>query len=139
MLFLLSLSIPMSQAFARGWDIMVSVFFRGTLAFCAALWLVNVMPFDQLLATLRALKVSDVLTAILAFMYRYSFVLWDELGKLRTARRARTLGRPGLVARWRSSAFLIGMLLIRAMGRAERVHGAMLARGWDGRVRTLDG
>ena len=27
---------------------------------------------------------------------------------------------------------------IRAMERAERVHGAMCARGWDGRVRTLD-
>ena len=138
MLFLLSISIPMSQGFEHGWDIMMAVFLRGTLAFCAALWLINVMPFDQLLVTLRSMKVSDVLVAILSFMYRYFFVLGDELEKLKTARRARTLGHPHVVLRWQSSAFLIGMLLIRAMARAERVHGAMLARGWDGRVRTLD-
>ncbi|NOX55342.1 MAG: cobalt ECF transporter T component CbiQ [Planctomycetes bacterium] len=138
MLFLLSISVPASQAFRSGWEIMAAVMIRGTLAFCAALWLVNVMPFDQLLVTLRRLRVSDVFIAILAFMYRYFFVLWDELEKMVTARRARTLGRVGLATRWKSSASLIAMLLIRAMGRAERVHGAMCARGWDGRVRTLE-
>jgi len=137
-IFLLSLSVPMSQGFAVGWDIMVSIFLRSTLAFCAALWLVNIMPFDQLLVTLRSLKVSEVLIAILAFMYRYFFVLWDELRKMQTARRARTLGAQSLWSRWKTLANLIGMLLIRAMERAERIHGAMCARGWDGHVRTLD-
>jgi energy-coupling factor transporter transmembrane protein EcfT len=28
------------------------------------------------------------------------------------------------------------MLLVRALERAERVHGAMCARGWDGHVRV---
>ena len=65
------------------------------------------------------------------------FVLWDELDKMRTARKARTFGAAGLWHRWKTSAQLIGMLLIRAMERAERVHGAMCSRGWDGRVRTL--
>ncbi|HID21398.1 MAG TPA: cobalt ECF transporter T component CbiQ [Planctomycetaceae bacterium] len=138
MLFLLSVSVPASQGFRAGWDIMVAVMIRGTLAFGAALWLINVMPFEQLLATLRKLKVSDVLIAILAFMYRYFFVLCDERDKMVRARRARTLGRAGTGTRWRTSASLIAMLLIRAMGRAERVHGAMCARGWDGRVRTLE-
>jgi cobalt/nickel transport system permease protein len=118
---------------------MAAILFRSTVAFLAVLWLVNVMPFDQLLVTLRRLWVPAILVAMLAFMYRYAFVLWDELDKMRTARRARTLGRAGIGFRWKTSAQLIGMLLIRAMDRAERVHGAMRARGWDGRVRTLDG
>jgi cobalt/nickel transport system permease protein len=71
-------------------------------------------------------------------MYRYIFVLWDELDKMRVARRARSFGQTGLWFRWKTSAQLIGMLMIRAMSRAERVHGAMCARGWDGRVRTLE-
>jgi cobalt/nickel transport system permease protein len=34
---------------------------------------------------------------------------------------------------------LIGMLFLRSFERGERVHASMLARGWDGTVRTLDG
>jgi cobalt/nickel transport system permease protein len=138
MVFVLSISLPASQGFGAGWEIMVAILFRSTLAFLAALWLVNVMPFDQLLITLRTVGVPDVVVATLAFMYRYTFVLWDELDKMRVARRARTFGKAGFWFRWKTGAQLIGMLLIRAMERAERVHGAMCARGWDGHVRSLD-
>lgn len=138
MVMILSLSLPMAQGFRAGWEIGATILVRSTVAFLATLWLVNVMPFDQLLVTLRKLWVPEVLVAMLAFMYRYIFVLWDELDKMRVARRARTFRTVTLRERWRISTQLIGMLLIRAMGRAERIHGAMCARGWDGRVRTLD-
>jgi cobalt/nickel transport system permease protein len=138
MVLLLSASMPLSQGFATGWEIMFSILIGSTLSFLAGLWLVNVMPFQQLLATLRRVWVPEVLIALLAFMYRYIFVLWDELDKMRVARRARSFGQTGLWFRWKTSAQLIGMLMIRAMSRAERVHGAMCARGWDGRVRTLE-
>lgn len=138
MVAMLSLSVPLSQGFSAGWEVMTVILLRTTLSFVAVLWLVNVMPFDQLLVTLRRLWVPDVLVAMLSFMYRYIFVLWDELDKMRTARRARTFGGGSLWYRWRTGAQLIGMLLIRAMERAERVHGAMQSRGWDGRVRTID-
>ena len=139
MVFLLSISVPAAEGFATaaGWKLMAAILCRSTLAFLTMLWLVNVMPFDQLLVTLRKLYVPEVLIAILAFMYRYIYVLWDEMERMWLARRARTFGSAGFVFRWRSSAQLIGLLLIRAMDRAERVHGAMCARGWDGRVRTL--
>jgi len=132
---LLSLSVPLSQGFDAGWALMAAILFRSTLAFLAVLWLVNVMPFEQLLITLRRFRVPAVLVAMLAFMYRYSFVVWDELSKMQTARRARLFHRRRL--RWTGAMQLIGLLLIRALERAERVHGAMCARGWDGRVRSL--
>jgi cobalt/nickel transport system permease protein len=138
MVVMLSLSLPLAQGFQAGWEIGFAILVRSTVAFLATLWLVNVMPFDQLLVTLRRLWVPEALVAMLAFMYRYIFVLWDELDKMRVARRARTFGSGGLRQRWRISTHLIGMLLIRAMERAERIHGAMCARGWDGRVRTLE-
>jgi cobalt/nickel transport system permease protein len=138
MVAIFAISVPLSQGFSSGWEIGVSILFRSTLSFLSLLWLVNVMPFDQLLLTLRRLRVPAVFVATLAFMYRYIFVLWDELEKMRMARRARTFGAGGFWLRWKTSAQLIGMLLIRAMERAERVHGAMCARGWDGEVRTLD-
>jgi cobalt/nickel transport system permease protein len=135
---MMSISLPAAHAFRGGWELMFTVLFRSTLSFLVGLWLINVMPFDQLLVTLRKLRVPAILVATLAFMYRYVYVLWDELDRMRTARRVRTFGRGSLFMRWKTSAQLIGMLLVRSMARAERVHGAMCARGWDGQVRTLE-
>jgi cobalt/nickel transport system permease protein len=132
------IAVPLSQGFRGGWEIMAGIVFRGTESFLAGLWLVNVIPFDQLLATLRRCGTPAILLAILAFMYRFVFVLWDELDTMRTARRARTFARSGALFRWKNAAQMIGMLLIRALGRSERVYGAMCARGWDGKLRTLD-
>lgn len=138
MVLALSISFPLSAGFREGWEVMAAILVRSTLAFLAVLWVVNVMPFNHLLITLRQLYVPAVLVAMLSFMYRYIFVLWDELEKMRAARRARTFHPRPLLTRWKDNAQLIGMLLIRGMGRAERVHDAMCARGWDGEVRSLD-
>jgi cobalt/nickel transport system permease protein len=135
---LLSLSFPLAQGFRDGWAIAAAILLRTTLAFMAALWLVNVVPLERMLIALRRLYLPEVLVAMLAFMHRYVFVLWDELERMRTARRARSFGPVSFRQRWSGSTQVIGMLLIRAMDRAGRVHGAMCARGWDGRIRTLD-
>lgn len=134
----MAISLPLSQGLDRGWDLMLQIMFRGCLAFLVSLWLVNVMPFEQLLVTLRKLKVPAVVVAILAFMYRYIFVVWDELDKMRTARKSRSFPGGSLWFRWRTLSQMIGMLLIRSLNRAERIHGAMSSRGWDGEVRWLD-
>ena len=134
----MAISLPLSQGFDRGWDLMLTILFRGTLAFLVSLWLVNVMPFEQLLVTLRRFKVPAIVVAILAFMYRYVFVVWDELDSLRLARKTRSFGRGSLWFRWKTLAQMLGMLLIRSLNRAERIHGAMQARGWDGEVRWLE-
>ncbi len=135
---LFGIGVPLSQGFHGGWEIMAGIVFRSTESFLAGLWLVNVIPFDQLLVTLRRSGCPAILLAILAFMYRFVFVLWDELDTMRTARRARTFAKSGALFRWRNGVQMIGMLLIRALGRSERVYGAMCARGWDGKLRTLD-
>lgn len=134
----MAISLPLSQGFERGWDLMLTILFRGLLAFLVSLWLVNVMPFEQLLVTLRRLKVPAVIVAILAFMYRYVFVIWDELDRMRIAWKSRAFGEGSLLFRWKTLARMLGMLLIRSLGRAERIHGAMRSRGWDGQVRWLD-
>ncbi len=72
-----------------------------------------------------------VLVATLQFMDRYRYVLLDELDRMTTARRARTFNRRDSLA-WGLLTGLIGLLFLRTFERAERVHGAMVARGWDG-------
>lgn len=134
----MAVSLPLSQGLERGWELMLTIFLRGMLAFTASLWLMQVLPFPQLLRTLRRLHVPLVLVAILAFMERYIFVVWEELDTLRTAWRARSFGPTGLWFRWHTLAQLLGQLLIRSLTRAERIHRAMLARGWTGAMPWLD-
>lgn len=137
-LCLMGVSLPLSQSGQRGWLMFWTILIRGTLSFSTALWLVNVMPFDQLLVTLRRLRVPDVLLSILSQMYRFLFVLWDELDRMRIARQARLFRTSSVWSDWRFAAQLLGRLLIRALDRADRVHGAMLARNWDGRSRWIE-
>lgn len=120
------------------WVWTVSLWMRCTISFLAGLWLIHVLPFSELLDVLRRWHCPLVLVAMLGFMYRYIFILWDELRRLRTARNARSFGGTSRWNEWKTGASLIGLLLLRAMERAERTHRAMLARGWDGSIRHLD-
>lgn len=117
--------------------IVLSVLAKNSLAFLVMLTLVNVTPFYRLLTALRRLGVPPALVATLQFMYRYLHVLTEELERMVLARRARTFRRAGGLD-WGLLTGLIGILFLRAFERGERVHAAMIARGWDGTLRTLD-
>ena len=138
LILMTALAVPLSRGFAGGWETALGIVLRAVVAFLAALWLVSTTPFDRLLAGLCRLGLPRLFAALLAFVYRYLFVLFDELARMRTAQRARTLSPRALRANWRSSIQLVGTLLIRALDRAERIHGAMCARGWRGKMHTLD-
>ena len=114
-----------------------AILVKDSLAFLATVMLVQVTPFPTLLVGMRRLGMPLVLVATLRVMYRYLFVLTDELDRMVTARRARTFRRSGRLD-WGLLTGLLGTLFLRAHERGERVHAAMLARGWDGTVRTLD-
>jgi cobalt/nickel transport system permease protein len=86
---------------------------------------------------MRRLGMPLVLVSTLQFMYRYLHVLADELDRMVQARRSRTFRRSGRLD-WGLLTSLIGVLFVRAFERGERVHDAMIARGWDGTIRTLD-
>jgi cobalt/nickel transport system permease protein len=135
---LTALAIPLSRGTAAAWEVAAGIAVRTIVAFLAGLWLVNTTPFDRLLVAFRQLGMPRVCVALLAFTYRYVFVVFDELARMRTAQRARTFGKRPPWAVWKSSVQLVAMLLIRSLNRAERVHNAMLARGWNGDVHVLD-
>jgi cobalt/nickel transport system permease protein len=70
----------------------------------------------------------------LLFLYRYIFVLAEESGRASRARELRSCGKKGLGISSFSS--MVGHLLLRTWGRAERIHRAMLARGFTGEFHT---
>jgi cobalt/nickel transport system permease protein len=114
-----------------------SLLIKNGLALLAMLILAGTTPFPTLLAALRKLGVPALLVGTIQFMDRYRHVLLDELDRMATARRARTFRRRRALS-WSLLGGLIGMLFLRTFERAERVHGAMLARGWRGTLPSLD-
>ena len=99
---------------------------------CAAVMLMvsSTTRFSDILSTLTALGFPTLLVTTLGLMYRYMFVLSDEAGRMRRARLARTFKRDrGRL--WRSMASVIAQLFVRSAERAQRIHSAMLARGWQ--------
>ena len=70
-------------------------------------------------------------------MYRYIFILVDEVMRMTRARDSRSFG-----GRWLRQigtvGNMIGVLFIRSYERGERVYAAMMARGFDGHSRTLE-
>jgi cobalt/nickel transport system permease protein len=117
--------------------VVASILIKNSLAIVAMLLLAAVTSFRALLVGMRKLGLPLVLVATLGIMERYRFVLVDELNRMATARRARSFTRRGTIS-LNLAGGLIGILFLRALERAERVHGAMVARGWQGTLRSLE-
>jgi cobalt/nickel transport system permease protein len=98
---------------------------------------VTTMSVATLGHTLARLRLPDKLIVLLLLTYRYVFVLEQEYRRLRRAADIRGF-RPGTnLHSYRTSAYLVGMLLVRASARARRVYQAMCCRGFRGRFYTL--
>ena len=113
----------------HGLSVFVSLLSRSTLCLLAMILLSATTPFASLLRTIRDIGVPEILVSVLALMYRYLFVMIDEADRMRRARSSRTF-KAGRARSWGASAGIIGQLFVRSAGRAERVYGAMCARGW---------
>lgn len=114
----------------------VALLCKGTLGVLASLLLAATTEARDILSGLRALRVPRQLVEIMSFMVRYLDVATAELGRMRTARQARGFRARGPRA-WPVLARSGGALFIRSYERGERVHLAMLARGYDGSLPGL--
>lgn len=117
-----------------GWLSCYSILIRAVLTASAAIVLVATTGFPAICEALERLRMPQVFAVQLMFLYRYIFVLTDEGVRIARARQLRTFGRRGLGIRQFGS--LAGHLLLRTWERAERVHMAMLARGFCGEVHS---
>ncbi len=122
----------------------LSILLRGWLSVQMAILLTATTRFPDLLHGLRHLLVPRALVAIIAFMYRYLFVLGDEAHRLLRAREARSAqpqtAGSGPSLRWRTRVVgnMIGQLFLRGYERSDRVYAAMVARGYQGDFLTLN-
>ncbi len=123
---------------------LASILIKSWVSVQAAILMAFTTPFHDLLWGMRSLRLPSPLVSIIAFMYRYLFVLADEALRLMRARAARSgvaagvKGGGSLAWRGRVAGGLVGNLTLRAFERSERIHDAMVARGFQGELKTLE-
>jgi cobalt/nickel transport system permease protein len=113
----------------NGIVIFSSVLIKSTLSLITVILLSNTTPFSELLNVLRKAHVPSLFITLLALMYRYLFILIDEIERMKIARTSRTFTRKGS-RKWSFLALILGQLFVRTSERAERIYSAMCARGW---------
>lgn len=106
---------------------------KATLGVIASILLAATTSAADLLAGLGRLRLPALMLAIASFMLRYAEVVSDELHRMSVARAARGFETRGPRA-WPVLATAAGALFLRSYERGERVHLAMLSRGYDGRL-----
>lgn len=116
-----------------GWISLASILLRFCLTVGAALALIACTGMQRLGSALGQMGVPRVFVAQLMLLHRYLFVVSDEARRMSRAVALRADGKRSL--RLRAYGSLLGHLLLRSLDRAERVHRAMVARGFDGEVR----
>lgn len=124
------LGLPVSeQGLLAAWGLLA----KGTLGVIASLTLAATTEPRDLLAGLEKLHFPDQLVQIMGFMIRYLDVVTDEMRRMRIARESRGFqGRS--IRQWPVIARSVGALFIRSYERGERVHLAMLSRGYNGKM-----
>ena len=106
---------------------------KGTLGVIASLTLAATTEPRHVLAGLERLRFPEQLVQIMGFMMRYLEVITDEMRRMRIARESRGFTARS-VRQWPVIARSAGALFIRSFERGERVHLAMLSRGYTGKL-----
>jgi cobalt/nickel transport system permease protein len=124
----LGLSLSEQGALA-GWNILA----KGTIGVLASLTLAATTTPRELIVGMQRLHAPAVLTTIATLMLRYLEVIAAEAKRMRVARISRG-HNPRFLWQVGATARGIGVLFVRSYERGERVHLAMVSRGWTGRM-----
>ncbi|MCZ0988777.1 cobalt ECF transporter T component CbiQ [Streptomyces diastatochromogenes] len=115
-----------------------NVLAKGTLGVAASVLLAATTELRELLLGLQRLKLPPLLVQIASFMIRYGDVITDEMRRMRIARESRGFEARG-VRHWGVLAKSAGALFIRSYERGERVHLAMVSRGYSPTTKRVGG
>ena len=126
----LSVSVP---GLWGAWNVLA----KGTLGVAASVILASTTELRSLLLGLQRLKLPPMLVQIASFMIRYGDVVTDEMRRMSIARRSRGFEAKG-VRHWGVLGKSAGALFIRSYERGERVHLAMVSRGYAGTMPVID-
>ncbi len=135
--FVLLAGLTVPWGTTRGWIWFVSLVLRSILCLMILVILTNTTRFVELLRGIRKFGCPEILVANLSFLYRFLFVLSDEVMRMRQARDSRRVGRAGILKEIHTLGSMLGTLLVRSFERADHMYQAMLSRGFSGEFSVL--
>ncbi|MGL5811367.1 MAG: cobalt ECF transporter T component CbiQ [Nocardioides sp.] len=116
-----------SAGLLAAWGLLV----KGSLGVLASLTLAATTEPVDVLHGLRRLRTPALIVQIMGLMIRYLDVVSADLGRMMVAMRSRGC-EPRSPRHWPALARSLGALFIRSYERGERVHLAMVSRGYAG-------
>lgn len=113
------------------WVTAAAVGAKAFLAVSVVIVLVSRTPFAELMWGLQALRVPRLLLLVVASLHRWAGTLSSELARMRRSLVSRNY-RPRWLGDAPTLGYLLGSFFLRTYTRSERIHRAMLSRGWEG-------
>ncbi len=115
-----------------------SVLAKSTTSAVAVVLLVSTTPVPLVLRALQWMRLPRSLVSVIALLIRYLTLLKEEAATMMRAARSRGWEWGSLRRRIGAAGGIVGSLFLRTYERGERVHRAMLARGFDGSLRVAE-
>jgi cobalt/nickel transport system permease protein len=109
---------------------------KATLGVACSMILAGSTTAHSILAGFVRIKTPSLFVQIASFMIRYLNVINDQMTRMKVARDARGFEAKGIRS-WPIFTSTLGALFIRSYERGERVHLAMLSRGYQGTLSSL--
>ena len=114
-----------------------SIIIKSYLSIVSMIILSTSTRSTDLLKGMERLKVPGIFIMIASFMYRYLFLIVDEMQRMQRAKESRSFGKMERLRLIRTLSNIVGVLFVRSYERAERVYLAMCSRGFSGEIKTL--
>lgn len=125
-------SIGWIHATREGIQTSVGILFRGITISALALTMIGSASFYDLAGGARQLGLGRSLASIFWLGFEQIEVIQQEFKRMRVALKARGQGTSSKSVSWRGFARLCANLLVRSLDKSERVHLALLSRGFQG-------
>ncbi|MDD1755960.1 MAG: energy-coupling factor ABC transporter permease [Methanomassiliicoccales archaeon] len=130
-LFTLDLGFMQLSLYPEGVELAALVFVRALAGVTVMLFFATSTPIPHFARALRSLHIPSYLAELVVLVYRYSFLLLEQLDVMYTAAQCR-IGFRGTKNKFRTSGKLAVGLFIRSLEVAERSQNALSCRNFHG-------
>jgi cobalamin biosynthesis protein CbiM/cobalt ECF transporter T component CbiQ len=130
-LFTLDLGFMQLSLYPEGVELAALVFIRAMAGVTVMLFFATSTPIPHFAQALRSLHLPSYLAELVVLVYRYSFLLLEQLDVMYTAAQCR-IGFRGTKNKFRTSGKLAVGLFIRSLEVADRSQNALSCRNFHG-------
>lgn len=130
-------SIGFLQIYQPGVVLALQIALKSNAIIMAFIALVSTMNFSTLGHALNSLGLPRKFVFLFILTYRYIFVIEQEYKKIWRSIKIRGFSPRTSLHCYKTYAYMIGMIFVKASARAERVYQAMRCRGFNGGFYTL--